>query len=89
MWFCLVVDASEGGEVDTNWDGHHDGEVVGWGRQFPLSALSVSERVFLNNLHYVFTNHKMVKKQNFQNRSTKFAKLYTGKLQTKFQDPSI
>lgn len=36
-----------------------------------------------------FTSHKMAKKQNFQNCYVKFVKLHTGKLITKFQDPSI
>ena len=30
------------GGFDTNWDGHHDGGVVGRGRQFPLSANALS-----------------------------------------------
>ena len=34
------------GGFDTNWDGHHDGGVVGRGGQFPLSGW-----MFLNNLH--------------------------------------
>ena len=39
------------GGVNTNWDGHHDGGVVGRGGQFPLSANVLSGWVFLNNLH--------------------------------------
>ena len=39
------------GEFDTNWDGHHDGGVVGRGGQFPLSENALSGWVFLNNLH--------------------------------------
>ena len=30
------------GEFDTNWDGHHDGGVVGRGVQFTLSANALS-----------------------------------------------
>ena len=43
--------ADREGGVDTNWDGHHDGGVVGRGGQFPLSAKALSVWVFLNNLH--------------------------------------
>ena len=39
------------GGFNTNWDGHHDGGVVGQGGQFPLSANALSGWVFLNNLH--------------------------------------
>ena len=35
-----------------------------------------------------FSSHKMAKKQNFQNRYTKFVELHIEKLQTKFQVPS-
>ena len=37
--------------IDTNWDGHHDGGVVGWCGQFPLSEYVLSGWVFLNDLH--------------------------------------
>ena len=39
------------GGFNTNWDGHHDGGVVGRGGQFPLSANALSGWVLLNNLH--------------------------------------
>ena len=41
--------AGEG--VHTNWDGHHDGGVLGRGGQFPLSENLPSGWVLLNNLH--------------------------------------
>ena len=42
---------SKRGGFTTYCDGHHDGWVVGWGGQFPLSANALSGWVFLNNLH--------------------------------------
>ena len=44
---------SKFGGFDTNWDGHHDGGVVGWGGQFPLSENALSGWELLNNLHEV------------------------------------
>ena len=42
------INLVQGGGVDTNWDGHHDG---GDGEQFPLSENALSGWVLLNNLH--------------------------------------
>ena len=41
----------QGGVFDTNWDGHHDGGVVRWGGQFPLSENALNGWEFLNNSH--------------------------------------
>ena len=34
----LILYVNKPGGFDTNWDGRHDGGVVGRGGQFPLSA---------------------------------------------------
>ena len=49
-WTVKSIRFQTGG-FDTNWDGHHDGGVVGRGGQFPFSANVLSGLVFLNNLH--------------------------------------
>ena len=49
--YCWATYSTKNGGFTTYCDGHHDGWVVGWGGQFPLSANALSGWVFLNNLH--------------------------------------
>ena len=66
-----------GGGVDTNWDGHHDGGVVGRGVQFPLSENALSGWMLLNNLHLKWSKDAL-NGQYFLN-FTRFMLFYFGR----------
>ena len=54
-----------------------------------ISWLKTCQKSNMAAIFWQFSSHKMAKKQNFQNRLTKFVELHADKLQTKFQVPSI